>query len=87
MKTKKVLIIEKYLLMVEQLRKILTIDIFPEFYDVIDILFYFNYNFILVEHTAERIEDILQINNIQLEDNDFGNVCMLAKGLKTTMQV
>ena len=75
MKTKKVLIIEKYLLMVEQLRKILTIDIFPEFYDVIDILFYFNYNFLMVDHTAEKIEDILEINNISLDDNEFGIVC------------
>ena len=61
--------------MTEEVRKILLIVIFPEFYDLIDMSFYYNYNFILVEHTAERIEDILQINNIQLEDNDFGNVC------------
>jgi len=37
--SKKQLIIRKYLLMVEQLRKILNVDIFPEFTDVIDILF------------------------------------------------
>ena len=74
-KTKKILIIEKYLSMVEELRKILLIDIFPEFYDVIDILFYFNYNFLMVDHTAEKIEDILEINNISLDDNEFGIVC------------
>ena len=45
--TKKHLIIEKYLLMVKELKKILLIDIFPEFYDVVDILFYFIFNIIL----------------------------------------
>ena len=39
--SKKQLIIKKYLLMVEQLKKILNVDIFPEFYDLVDILFYF----------------------------------------------
>ena len=45
--SKKQLIIRKYLLMVEQLRKILNVDIFPEFYDVVDILFYFQLNSII----------------------------------------
>ena len=54
MVTKKKLIIEKYLLMVEQLRKILNVDIFPEFNDVVDILFYFQYNFMMVQHPPEK---------------------------------
>ena len=72
--TKKHLIIEKYLLMVKELKKILLIDIFPEFYDAVDILFYFQYNFMMVEHSPEKIEDLLLINNINLDDNTFGNV-------------
>ena len=75
MVTKKKLIIEKYLLMVEQLRKILSIDIFPQFNDVIDILFYLQYNFMMVQHPPEKIEDLLEINNIVLDDERFGNVC------------
>ena len=72
--TKKHLIIEKYLLMVKELKKILLIDIFPEFNDVVDILFYFQYNFMMVEHPPEKIEDLLLINNINLDDDTFGNV-------------
>jgi hypothetical protein len=72
--SKKQLIIKKYLLMVEQLRKILNIDIFPEFYDVVDILFYFQYSFMMVQHPPEKIEDLLEINNIKLDDNTFGDV-------------
>jgi hypothetical protein len=72
--SKKQLIIKKYLLMVEQLRKILNVDIFPEFYDVVDILFYFQYSFLMVQHPPEKIEDLLEINNIKLDDNTFGDV-------------
>ena len=74
MVTKKKLIIEKYLLMVEQLRKILNVDIFPEFNDVVDILFYFQYNFMMVQHPPEKIEDLLLIHNIKLDDDKFGDV-------------
>ena len=72
--SKKQLIIRKYLLMVEQLRKILNVDIFPEMYDVVDILFYFQYSFLMVQHPPEKIEDLLEINNIKLDDNTFGDV-------------
>ena len=75
MKSKKHIIIEKYLLMIQDLNKILNVDIFPEFYDVVDILFYFQYNFLLIEHPAEKIEDILILHNIILEDESFGEVC------------
>ena len=74
MVTKKKLIIEKYLLMVEQLRKILSIDIVPEFNDVVDIFLYFQYNFMMVQHPPEKIEDLLEINNIKLDDDKFGDV-------------
>ena len=78
--TKKQLIIKKYLLMVEQLRKILNVDIFPEFNDVVDILFYFQYNFLMVPHPAEKIEDILILNHIDgslfpsLDDYDITDI-------------
>ena len=73
--TKKQLIIRKYLLMVEQLRKILNVDIFPEFTDVVDILFYFQYSFMMCSHPPEKIEDLLLIHNIVLDDETFGKVC------------
>ena len=72
--SKKQLIIRKYLLMVKQLKKILHVDIFPEMYDVVDILFYFQYSFMMVPHPPEKIEDLLEINNIKLDDNTFGDV-------------
>jgi hypothetical protein len=72
--TKKQLIIRKYLLMVKQLKKILHVDIFPEFTNVIDILFYFQYSFMMCNHPPEKIEDLLEINNIKLDDNTFGDV-------------
>ena len=75
MKTKKHIIIEKYLLMIQELNKILNFDIFPEFNNPIDILFYFQYNFLMVPHPAEKIEDILILNHIILEDDVFGLVC------------
>ena len=75
MKTKKHIIIEKYLLMIQELNKILNVDIFPEFNNPIDILFYFQYNFLMVPHPAEKIEDILEINSICLDDEAFGIVC------------
>ena len=77
MSSKKSLIIEKYILMVDKLRTILLIDIFPEFNNVIDILFYFNYNFLMIYHPAEKIEEILELNNIMLDDEAFGIVCDL----------
>ena len=77
MSSKKSLIITKYLFMIQELKKILLIDIFPDLYDVVDILFYFNYNFLMIPHPAEKIEDILEINNIHLDDNVFDQVCGL----------
>ena len=77
MKTKKQILIQKYLLMIEELKKILNVDIFPEFDDVVDILFYFQYNFLMIQHPAEKIEDILILNNIILNDDMFGQVCDL----------
>ena len=73
--TKKRLIITQYLKMNYDLKHYLHQNIFPDFYDVVDILFYFQYNFMMVEHTAEKIEDLLLIHNIVLDDERFGKVC------------
>ena len=73
--TKKDLIIEKYKIMIQQLNILLSIDIFPEFINCTDIVFYFNYNFLMIPHPPEKIEDILEINNIYLDDEEFGKVC------------
>ena len=84
--SKKQLIIRKYLLMVEQLRKILNVDIFPEFTDVVDILFYFQYSFLMVQHPPEKIEDLLEINNYKLDDNAFGDVSEIIMELILLLQ-
>ena len=78
--TKKQLIITQYLKMNYDLKHYIHQNIFPDFYDVVDILFYFilfyfQYNFMMVEHTAEKIEDLLLIHNIVLDDERFGKVC------------
>ena len=50
-------------------------NIFPEFWDVIDIIFYFNYNFLKPDEDVQTIDNILEINNIDIDDDVFGNVC------------
>ena len=75
--TKKDLIITQYLKMNYDLKHYTQQNIFPDFYDVVDILFYFQYNFMMVEHPPEKIEDLLLIHNIVLDDERFGKVCDL----------
>jgi len=73
--TKKQLIITQYLKMNYDLKHYIHQNIFPDFYDVVDILFYFQYNFMMVAHPPEKIEDLLLIHNIVLDDERFGKVC------------
>ena len=73
--TKKQLIITQYLKMNYDLKHYIHQNIFPDFYDVVDILFYFQYNFMMVSHPPEKIEDLLLIHNIMLDDETFGKVC------------
>ena len=75
--SKKRLIIQQYLKMNEDIKEYTKKDIFPEFHDVIDILFYFNYNFLKPNDDVQNIDDILEINKIDLDDNIFGKVCDL----------
>ena len=72
--TKKRLIITQFLNMNFDLKNYIHQNIFPDFYDVVDILFYFQYNFMMVEHTAEKIEDLLLIHNIVLDDDRCSKV-------------
>ena len=73
--TKKQLIITQYLKMNYDLKHYIHQNIFPDFYDVVDILFYFQYNFMMCSHPPEKIEDLLLIHNIMLDDETFGKVC------------
>ena len=75
MTTKKSLIIIKYLKLVEELKLITGKNIFPEFIDAIDIIFYFGYNFMKESEYCQVIDDILEINNIYLDDEVFEKVC------------
>ena len=75
MTTKKSLIIIKYLKLVEQIEIITGKNIFPEFIDAIDIIFYFGYNFMKESEYCQVIDDILEINNIYLDDEVFEKVC------------
>ena len=73
--TKKTLIIEKYLKMNEDIKIYINENIFPELWDVIDILFYFNYHFIKPNDDVQTVDDILELNNINVDDDIFGKVC------------
>jgi hypothetical protein len=75
MTTKKSLIIIKYLKVVEEIKQITGKNIFPDFHDAIDIIFYFGYNFMKESEYCQVIDDILEINNIFLDDEVFEKVC------------
>jgi hypothetical protein len=75
MVSKKSLIIEQYLKMNKDIKDLIEKNIFPEFWDVIDILFYFNYNFLKPDEDVQTIDNILEINNIDIDDDVFGSVC------------
>ena len=75
MVSKKSLIIEQYLKMNKDIITLIEKNIFPEFWDVIDIIFYFNYNFLKPDEDVQTIDNILEINNIDIDDDVFGNVC------------
>ena len=74
--TKKQIIISQYLKMNYDLHMYIKINLFPDFVDVIDLIFYFNYYFIDPSQHVQLIEDILEINNVVIEDDKvFGKVC------------
>ena len=77
MNNRKSIIIKEYFIMINKLKELNIINIFPDFNNVTDIIFYFSYNFIMdCQHVPERIEDILEINNYKIEDDEeFGKVC------------
>ena len=73
--TKKSLLINNYFKMISDLKLLIGINIFPDFEDSIDILFYFNYNFIKNNEYVQAIDDILEINKIIINDELFEKVC------------
>ena len=77
MTTKKSLIIIKYLKLVEEIKLITGKNIFPEFIDAIDIIFYFGYSFMKESEYCQVIDDLLELNNIYLDDEVFEKVCDL----------
>ena len=73
--TKRNLIISQYLQMNSQLNNYIQQNLFPDFTDVIDLIFYFNYNFIDQSQYVQTIDNILEINKIEIDDELFGKVC------------
>ena len=73
--TKRNLIISQYLQMKSQLNNYIQQNVFPDFTDVIDLIFYFNYNFIDQSQYVQTIDNILEINKIEIDDELFGKVC------------
>ena len=75
--SKRKLIITEYLKMNSELINNIQQSIFPDFNDVIDLIFYFNYNFMVESQYVQTIDNILEINKIQIDDMLFEKVCDL----------
>ena len=75
--SKKNLIIRQYLEMNTQLNNYIQQNIFPDFIDVVDLIFYFNYNFLDPSQYVQTVDNILEINKIQIDDVLFEKVCDL----------
>ena len=75
--SKRKLIITEYLKMNNELINYIQQSIFPDFNDVIDLIFYFNYNFMVESQYVQTIDNILEINKIQIDDMLFEKVCDL----------
>ena len=73
--SKRNLIIRQYLQMNSELNNYIQQNVFPDFTDVIDLIFYFNYNFIDQSQYVQTIDNILEINKIEIDDELFGQVC------------
>ena len=73
--SKRNFIISQYLQMKSQLNIYIQQNVFPDFTDVIDLIFYFNYNFIDQSQYVQTIDNILEINKIEIDDELFGQVC------------
>ena len=63
-----------------QLNNYIQQNIFPDFIDVVDLIFYFNYNFLDHSQYVQTIDNILEINKIEIDDELFGKVCDLIIG-------
>ena len=75
MTSKKRIIIEHYLKMNKDINSCIGKNIFPEFWDIKDVLFYFQYNFLKPDDDVQAIGNILEINQIEIDDDVFGKVC------------
>jgi hypothetical protein len=77
MTSRRSIIIREYLKMLKKLKELNINNIFPDFSSVVDIIFYFSYNFLMnAQHIPEKIEEILELNNYIIEDDEyFGRVC------------
>ena len=77
MVSKKHLIIESYLKMNKDINSCIGKNIFPEFWDIKDVLFYFQYNFLNPSDDVQAIDNILEICQIDIDDDIFGKVCYI----------
>ena len=61
MVSKKHLIIESYLIMNKDINSCIGKNIFPEFWDIKDVLFYFHYNILKPSDDVQAIDNIIEI--------------------------
>ena len=74
MTSKKRIIIESYLKMNKDINSCIGKNIFPDFWDVKDVLFYFHYNSLKPCDDVQAIDNILEICQIEIDDDLFGKV-------------
>ena len=75
--SKRNFIISEHLKMNTVLHSYINQNIFPDFIDVVDLIFYFNYNFLDQSQYVQTIDNILEIKKIVIDDDQFGKVCDL----------
>ena len=75
MVSKKQIIIEHYLKMNKDIETCIGKHIFVEFWDIKDLLFYFQYNFLNPSDDVQAIDNILEICQIDIDDDSIRGVC------------
>ena len=74
MTSKKKVIVEHYLKMNKDIECYIGKNIFPEFWDIKDVLFYFHDNFLKPSDDVQAIDNILEICRVDIDDDKFCDV-------------
>ena len=84
--TREQIITTQYFSMLYDLKLYVKEDIFPEFNNVYDIIFYFNYNFLDVSQRRQAINNIFEVYDIKINEERFEKVCLIIIDFIETLQ-